>query len=248
MKVFCSRFQEDPRHEESVLLLIFNLTYPEGGLVFFRVFCILWRRSRSTDVDGSDLHFPLQHLFLSYCTASFTLREAPIYLHFSGLPIDLQIMVLEPDVAEDHALLPEVRDSEEHPFGVGLIMEDYIYHFGDLSCFVRGAIHVKYRYGTRDALGTNTSCMDKIFVYEVADGSGVQKRFDGMHLAGVSGTDLDRQDNRCSAGVESIGRELSGESFFPFGSPRQGCPDRSGGGEGGCVYRFMNFCIDFFYV
>jgi len=69
-----------------------------------------------------------------------------------------------------------------------------------------------------------------------------------MHLAGVGGTDLDRQDNRRSVGVEGVGGESFGESFLPFGSLRQGCPDRSGGGEKGCVYRFTNFCIDFFYV
>jgi len=141
-----------------------------------------------------------------------------------------------------------VRDSEEHPFEVGLITEDYIHHFGDLSCFVRGAIYVEHRYETRDALGTNTFRTDKIFVYEVAGGSGVQKRFDGMYLTGVSGTDLDRQDDRRSAGVEGVNEEPSGESFFPFGPPRQGCPDQRGGEERGCVYRFTNFCIDFFYI
>jgi len=131
---------------------------------------------------------------------------------------------------------------------VGLITEDYIYHFGDSSCFVRGAIHIEHRYGTRDTPGTDTFHTDKILVYEVAGGSGVQKRFDGMHLAGVSGTDLNRQDNRCSVGIEGVGRESFGESFLPFGSLRQGCPDRSRGGERGCVYRFTNFCIDFFYI
>jgi len=157
-------------------------------------------------------------------------------------------MVLEPGVAEDHVLLPKVGDSEERPFGVGLITEDYIHHFGDPPCFVRGAVYVEHRYGTRDAPGTDTFRMDKILVYEVAGGSGVQKRFDRMHLAGVSGTDLDRQDDRRSVGVEGVGRESFGESFLPFGSPRQGCPDWSGGEERGCVYRFTNFCIDFFYV
>jgi len=117
-----------------------------------------------------------------------------------------------------------------------------------LPRFVRGAVYVKHWYGTRDALGTDTFCTDKILVYEVAGGSGVQKRFDGMHLAGVSGTDLDRQDDRRSTGVESVGGESFGESFLPFGSPRQGCPDWSGGGKRGCVYRFTNFCIDFLYV
>jgi len=53
-------------------------------------------------------------------------------------------MVLEPGVAKDHALLPEVRDGKEHPFGVGFIMEDHIYYFRDLSGFVRGTIHVEH--------------------------------------------------------------------------------------------------------
>jgi len=157
-------------------------------------------------------------------------------------------MVLEPGVAKDHVLLPEVGDSEERPFRVGLITEDYIYHFRDLPRFVRGAVYVEHRYGTRNAPGTDTFHTDKILVYKVASGSGVQKRFDRMHLAGVGGTDLDGQDDRRSAGVESVGRESFGESFLLFGSLRQGCPDRSGGGERGCVYRFTNFCIDFFYV
>jgi len=142
-------------------------------------------------------------------------------------------MVLEPGVAEDHALLPEVRDGKERPFGVGLITENYIHYFGDLSCFIRGAVHVEHWYGTRDALGTNTFRMDKILVYEVAGGSGVQKRFDGMHLAGVGGTNLYRQDDRRSTDVEGVGGESSGELFFLFGPPRQGCPDQSEGDRRG---------------
>jgi len=190
-------------------LLIFNLAYLEGGLVFFQVFCIFWRGSRSTDVDGSGLHFPLRRSFLSYHATSFTLRGAPIHLHFSGLPIDLQIMVLEPGVAEDHALLPKVRDGEKYPFGVGLIAEDHVYHFRDLSGFVRGTVHVEYWYGARDVLGADTLRTDKIFIYEIACGSGVQKRFDRMYFASVSGTDLYREDDRCSAGIEGVGRESS---------------------------------------
>jgi len=129
-------------------------------------------------------------------------------------------MVLEPGVAEDHALLPKVRDGKERPFGVGLVMEDYIHYFGDLSCFVKGAVHVEHQYGTRDAPGTNTFRTDKILVYEVAGGSGVQKHFDGMHLAGVGGTDLYRQDDRRSAGIEGVGGKLSRELFFSFGPLR----------------------------
>jgi len=126
-------------------------------------------------------------------------------------------MVLEPGVAEDHALLPKVRDGKECPFGVGLIMEDYIHYFGDLSCFIRGAIHVEHQYGTRNALGTKTFRTDKILVYEVASGSRVQKRFDGMHLAGIGGTNLYRQDDKRSMGVEGIGESRLGSFFSHLG-------------------------------
>jgi len=155
-------------------------------------------------------------------------------------------MVLEPGITEDHALFPKVRDSEEHPFGVGFITEDHVYHFRDLSGFIRGTVHVEHWYGARDVPGANTLCMDKILIYEIACGSGVQKRFDRVYFASIRGTNLYREDDRCSAGIEGIGRELSGESLFPFGPPRQGCPDRSGGGE--CIYGFTDIYIDFFYV
>jgi len=119
-------------------------------------------------------------------------------------------MVLEPGVTEDHALLPKVGDGEEHPFGVGFITEDHVYYFGDLSGFIRGTVHVEHQYGARDVPGANTLCTDKIFIYEIACSSGVQKRFDGMYFAGVSGTDLYREDDRRSTGVEGVGGELSG--------------------------------------
>ena len=85
--------------------------------------------------------------------------------------------------------------------------------------------------------------MDKILVYEVASGSGVQKHFDGMYLTGISGTDLYRQDDRRSAGVEGISGKSSGEFFFPFGPPRQGCPDQNGGGERGCVSQMVTYYL-----
>jgi len=149
-------------------------------------------------------------LFLSYYAASFTSRGVLVYLDFSGLSIDLWIMVLEPGVAKDHALLPKVRDSKECSFKVGLITEDYIHYFGDSSCFVRGAIHIEHWYGARDVPGANTLHMDKVFIYEVACSSGVQKRLDRMYLVSVSGTDLYRKDDRRSVGIKGVGGESSG--------------------------------------
>jgi len=119
-------------------------------------------------------------------------------------------MVLESGVAKDHTLLPEVRDGEEHSFGVGFITEDHVYHFRDLSGFVRGTVYVEHWYGARDVPGANTLRTDKIFVYEIACGSRVQKYFDGMYFASVSGTDLYREDDRRSTGIEGVGGESSG--------------------------------------
>jgi len=119
-------------------------------------------------------------------------------------------MVLEPGVAKDHTLLPKVRDGEEHPFRVGFITENHVYHFGDLSSFVRGTVYVEHWYGARDVPGANTLRTDKTFVYEIACGSRVQKRFDGVYFASVSGTDLYREDDRRSAGIEGVGGESSG--------------------------------------
>jgi len=119
-------------------------------------------------------------------------------------------MVFEPGVTKDDALLPEIGDGEEHSFGVGFIIEDHVYYFGDLSSFIRETVHVEHQYGTRDVLGANTLRTDKIFIYEIACGSRVQKRFDRMYFASVSGTDLYRENDRRSVGIEGIGRESSG--------------------------------------
>jgi len=141
--------------------------------------------------------------------ASFTSRGTSVHLHFSGLPIDLQVVVFEPGITEDHALSSKAGDSEEHPFGVGFVTENHVYHFRDLTCLVGEAIYVVHQYGTRDAPGVNAFHSDEVSIYEVVRSSGVQKRLDGMHLAGVGGTDFYREDDRRSVGVEGV----DGESF-----------------------------------
>ena len=208
-KVFRDELREKSRHKESVPYLIFNLVTPEV-FVSLQVFHILQRGSGSADVDSSGLHFLPRHLFLSHHMVSFTSREAPVHLHFSSLPIDLRIIVLEPGVAKDHALPPEVGDGKEHSLRVDLIMENYIYHFRDLPCFVRRAIHIEHQYRARDVPDANTLRTDKVSVYEAAHSPGVQKHLDRIHLASVSGTDLNRKDDRHSAGIKDISGESSG--------------------------------------
>ena len=77
-------------------------------------------RSPLTDIDGSGLHFLLRHLFFLYYVVSFASRGVSVHLYLSGLPIDLQVVVLEPGITEDHALLSEAGDGEECPVIEGL--------------------------------------------------------------------------------------------------------------------------------
>jgi len=117
-------------------------------------------------------------LFLSYHTASFALRRTSVHLHFSSLPIDLQVVVLEPGITKDHVLPSKARNSEERPFGVGFVTENHIYHFRDLTCLIGGAVHIVHWYGARDAPGVNAFRSDEVSIYEVACSSRVQKRLD----------------------------------------------------------------------
>ena len=116
-------------------------------------------------------------------------------MHFSSLPINLQVVVLEPGITEDHVLPSEAGDSEECPFRVGFVMENHIYHFRDLTCLVGGAVHIVHQYGARDAPGVNAFRLNKVSIYEVACSSRVQKRLDRMHLAGICGADFYWQDD-----------------------------------------------------
>jgi len=149
-------------------------------------------------------------LFLSYHTASFALRRALVHLYFSSLPIDLQVVVLEPSITEDHVLPSEAGDSKECPFGVGFVTENYIYHSGDLACLVGGTVYVVHRYGTRDAPGVNTFLTDKVSIYEVTYSSRVQKYLDGMHLASVCGANFYWKDNQCPTSIEGVDGKLFG--------------------------------------
>jgi len=85
--VFCSGFQKDLGHKESVFLLVFSFSSPNGGLILFRVFHILWEGSGPADIEGSSLYPLPQCLFLSYHMASFTSRRASVHLYFSGFVI-----------------------------------------------------------------------------------------------------------------------------------------------------------------
>jgi len=132
---------------------------------------------------------------LPLSAASFASRGTSVHLHFSSLPIDLWVVVLEPGITKDHVLPSKVGDNEKHSFRVGFVIENHVYHFRDLTCLVGGAVHIVHWYGARDAPCVNAFRSNEVSIYEVARSSRVQKHLDGMYLAGVCGTDFYWQDD-----------------------------------------------------
>ena len=119
-------------------------------------------------------------------------------------------MVLKLGITKDHALPSEAGDSKERPFRVCFVTENHVCYFRDLTCLVGEAVHIVYWYRARDAPGVNAFHLDEVSIYEVACSSGVQKRLDGMHLAGVCGADFYWQDDQCPASVKGVDRESFG--------------------------------------
>jgi len=79
-----------------------------------------------------------------YYITSLISEGALVHLYFSSLPIDLWVVVLEPGIAEDHALLSKAGDSEECPFRIGFVAKNYIYYFRDLTCLIEEELSMLY--------------------------------------------------------------------------------------------------------
>ena len=94
-------------------------------------------------------------------------------------------MTLEPVVAENQALLPESGDRQEHPLGVSLVPENYIYNFGNLTCFIGGTVDVEDQDVTRESSSVYPFQMDEIPVDEASSCSTVQEDFDGVEFTCV---------------------------------------------------------------
>jgi len=75
------------------------------------------------------------------------------HFDFSLFPANLGVVTLEPVVAKDQALFPKFGDSQKHPFGVSLVLENHIHNLRDLSCLIGGAVNIEDWDVTREGLG-----------------------------------------------------------------------------------------------
>ena len=87
-------------------------------------------------------------------------------------------------------LFPKSRDSQEYPFGVSLVAENYIHNLRNLSCLVRETIDIEDQDVTWEGLSVHPSRTDKISVDEASGGSAVQEGFDRVEFACVCSSDF----------------------------------------------------------
>ena len=94
--------------------------------------------------------YPL--LFLSLFTYVHSTCVAfvwtPTHHYLPSLPVNLWVMLLEPNKPKDDILLPKVSDCEGRAFRVSIIPEDCVYNFRDQSCLITSSINIEDWDGT----------------------------------------------------------------------------------------------------
>ena len=156
-------------------------------------------------------------LFFPKGASSFIPEWTTGYFDFSLFPVNLGVVILEPVVAEDQVLFPKSGDGQKHPFGVSLVPENYIYNFGNLTCFIGGTVDVEDQDVTREGPSIHSFRVDKISVDEASGCSGVQEGLDGVEFACVRSSDFYWQEKRSSSCVQGTNQEKLGQSLLLLG-------------------------------
>ena len=111
----------------------------------------------------------------------------PVELYCALFPIYRWIVLLQPRIAKDERVFPEVGD-----FGVKFLpMSETIncdvYGVGYVSCRVAGSVHVKNTYGICEGFQRETQSFSDSLVDEGGVSSTVQQCGDDLELAGLGG-------------------------------------------------------------
>ena len=70
-------------------------------------------------------------LFLHVCSACVAFVRALTHHYFLSLPVNLQVMLLEPGKPKDDVLFPKVSDCKGHAFRMSIILENCVNNFRD---------------------------------------------------------------------------------------------------------------------
>jgi len=91
------------------------------------------------------------------------------------VPIDHRVVGFEPGEAQNEVLFAKARDGKEHPFRVGVVLEDYISHFRDFPSLIWSAIHIKDGDGARQLLSADLVSLNEVSINKAPSHSRIQQ-------------------------------------------------------------------------
>ena len=104
--------------------------------------------ARVTNLDKAVYPLLFLSLFLYIHSTCMAFVQTPTHHYLLSLPVNLQVMFLEPSKPEDDILLPEVSGCKGHVFHVSIMPEDCFYNFRDQSCLITNSINIEDWDGT----------------------------------------------------------------------------------------------------
>jgi len=107
--------------------------------------------------------------------AAFTSWQATRHLDFPRVPIDRRVVGFEPGEAQNEVLFAKARDGEEHPFRVGVVLEDYVSHFRDFPSLIWSAVHIENRDRVRQLPSADSVSPNKVLIDEAPSCSRIQQ-------------------------------------------------------------------------
>ena len=103
------------------------------------------------------------------------LGGATTHLYFTGLPVNLRIMLFQPGVPKNEGLTTQAGDRESGAFCVILKMQDDVDNLGDQAGFIPGPINIEHRNEMSELMHVEMIFLDISAVNELTDGTTVHK-------------------------------------------------------------------------
>ena len=95
------------------------------------------------------VYFPLfLSLFPYVCSTRVAFVWTLTHHYLPSLPVNLQVMLLEPSKPKDEVLFHKVSDCEGHAFCMSIILENCVYNFHDQSCLIMSSVNIEDWDGT----------------------------------------------------------------------------------------------------
>src|SRR5882762_2693605 len=142
----------------------------------------------------SDFRLAFVVLLLDLHPTSAAAAWTSRHFNLAHTPINLRVVLLKPGVSQYHVLVAKTGYRKVSPFWVVSVPENRIYHLTDGSRFVVHTINIVHWDGACKGSGSELVLLNIVLVDEKSISSAVKKGFHGLGLLGVSGHNLNLDD------------------------------------------------------